>query len=197
MKIKKVLLKDVATISSGVTIREKVKHDPEGDTHVIQMRDLIDHYPFINTESAALTKGDKFKPRHILAVGDLLFVAKGQNNFAYPIYSDLKDFKVVAVSFFFVIKKKPLPYDLESLYLGWYINAPDAQRYFKKCSEGTNIRNINKKALEELPIPIPSVEMQKTIMATSDLLFKEEYFQKQLMEKRKQFITYSLLNKVR
>mgnify|MGYP000867997747 FL=1 len=126
-----------------------------------------------------LNYSDKVK-KHLLFPGDVLFAAKGSNNFATTYLSNYP--AAVASSSFFVIQlfdKNILPE-----FLTWMLNSPPAQEYFKSKAKGSAIPSVTKTALEELVVPIPTIEIQQKILYIDQLRKKEMYLYERLAKLR-------------
>lgn len=178
-------LKTIANIYSGVTIRTKVRNDIAGDTYVIQMRNI--NAAFTKIEKQPHKVNNSFPEYSFLQKGDVLFMAKGPNNYAIPYDGALG--KAVAVSFFFVLR--PLP-NLDSTYLAWYINSPFGQRQIHRGKEGTKITSITKRTLSDLKIQLPPLRQQKQIAMIYQLQLKEKELIQQIQEKRSLLVEQQL-----
>lgn len=190
----KIPLKSVLySISSGFSFRNKIENDQNGDLLVVQLRDLADGYSAIRRN---LTKvSSKLVGRsYILEKGDVLFIAKGSNNYALEF--DLNLPNVIASSAFFVLR--PDKATVVPGYLAWYLNQGDAQRYFKQNTAGTYVPNINIGTVENMSIQIPSMETQLKIVAIDRLRKHERLLQEEIARKNDvviQAILSQLLNK--
>ena len=183
-------LSDLVTIKSGITIRGKVIHNPDGETNVVQMRDIRRDYTGFE-QVPYLVKGKQFRPASFLKPGDLLFISKGQNNYSIPYSGEFE--KAVAVSFFFVLRvKEEIENKVDPFFLNWYINSDQAQKELAKGKEGTQIKNINKKTLESIAIKLPPLKEQKLIAKINQLQQKETILLQMIKEKRKQLIAQRL-----
>lgn len=181
-----IVLKEIAEIFSGHTVRGRVESDPSGDVYAIQLKDLAKHYSEI-TNFPHQIKSSGVPKNQFLQKGDILFVSKGANNFALVFD---KDYPAIAISVFFVLRitdKKVDPY-----YLAWYINQEKAQGYLHTGKEGTMITNINKVTLENLEVEIPSKEKQKTITEINNLWGREIELTIQLNAKKNVLIKKQL-----
>ncbi|ELR72587.1 hypothetical protein C900_00966 [Fulvivirga imtechensis AK7] len=190
MKIQPSYLKSVLlALFSGYSFRGKVQDDPQGDTVVIQMKDLENNYTEIGS---ALTRVDStsISSKHHLQKGDVLFISKGANNFA--LVYDLNFPRAVAASAFFVLR--PDPAKILPGYLAWYLNQKPVQQYLVDNRAGTYIPNVNKTALLGIEIRLPEKNIQEKIVKV-DILRKREYLLiHRLLEKREQLISNKLLN---
>ncbi|MDG9730333.1 restriction endonuclease subunit S [Ignatzschineria sp. RMDPL8A] len=169
-------LREVATIKSGQTFRAAIKEIAGGNAHVIQMRDVslergIDFPALITT---AIDKPDWLAPN------DILFTPKGNNNIAIQMGEEANQIDVVATNHFMVIRVND-----EALlpeFLTWWINQQPAQTYFDRQSEGSTIRNIRRGILELVPVPLPSLERQKTIVQFAETMGKKHKLFAELIE---------------
>ena len=176
------LIKNVAEIFSGHTFREKIETVKGGDCAAIQLKDIDKSYSSI-LNTAHLVKGAGIMPRQFLKRGDILFVAKGANNFAI---SFTGNYKAVASSVFFVIRpeKKILPE-----FLCWYMNQEKAQGYLHTGKEGSMITNINKLTLENMEVELPSIKKQQAIVEMHNLWLQEKALQNKIIHKKEQLLT--------
>lgn len=182
-------LKDIAIISSGYSFRTKIQNNPNGNTYVIQMRDISNDRTGIIDKPHKVDSG-KINKKHILHKGDILFMAKGANNFA--VYYDEQYKPAVAASAFFVLRSN-VDFILSS-YLCWYINSPKAQSFIESNRAGSYIPNVNKAVLDNLEIIVPPLEIQNTIADLYKLSKKEEAILDKIKDKRTVLINSILSN---
>lgn len=189
MKHKIYKLKDVATITSGYSFRTKIQNNPEGDTYVIQMKDINEGKTAI-INIPHMIDAKKVDDKHLLLQGDILFMGKGANNFA--VCYDVNFKPAIAASAFFVIQPKQ---DIVNpKYLCWYINSRRAQSFIESNRAGSYIPNVNKRVLEELEIIIPPIDTQNSIAELSQLITKERNLISKLRDKREQIMNVILTN---
>lgn len=181
-------LKEIADISTGYSFRSKIKHDPNGDTKVIQMSD-VDKYQGILVEN--LQSLDDFKPRsdrYFLNPGDVIMISKGYNMDAFVVPEGLG--RVVAVNSFIILSVNlslMSPY-----YLAWLLNSKRSQHYFKELAAGTNVPSLSIKALEALEVNLPDIN-QQFLLGEIDLLKKREVSLYQKIAKKKEQLIDELL----
>ena len=185
------ILKDISEVFSGHTFRERIENNPEGDCYVIQLKDLDMQNQKIK-EQPHLVQSKGIYEKHFIQPGDILFVAKGSNNYAITFY---EGYKAVAASVFFIIRIKDEK--VNPFYLTWYINQPPAQEYIHKGKEGTMVTNISKVTLENLPIEIPTLETQVKIAKLHELMRKEFFLSEEILKKKKLFIEKELLTTIK
>lgn len=180
-------LQDLVSIFTGHTFRGRIENDFEGDCFVLQMKDLNSSYHKIESVPH-LTKSNGILPKQFLQSGDVLFIAKGSNNFSL-VFSE--GYKAVASSVFFVLR--PDKEKINPFFLSWYLNQTPAQVYLCKGKEGSMVTNINKTTLEELPIEVPQMETQVKIAKLHELMQKEIFLTEAILKKKRLFIENELL----
>ncbi len=153
MEIKlKHLLKN---LSSGYSFRQKIKHNDNGFIRVIQLKDFQNDYTSLKSGCTFIADDDKEK--YYLNDKDILFIAKGANNFAIT-FNKIDNFPTIVSSALFrleVDESKIIPE-----YLTWYINQKKAQNYLKSRIEGTYSISVNRSVLMDMPIEVPSLTIQ-------------------------------------
>lgn len=111
--------------------------------------------------------------KHILKEGNLLFAAKGLNNFAVVYHTNIG--QAVASSSFIVIKiREEEKQKIQPDYLAWFITHNNQIKIMHEQQLGTTIPSISMKQLAELEIYIPTVAIQKKIVAIHQLREKEK-----------------------
>jgi len=182
-------LSNLAQIFSGFTFRSQLRNDPEGDTHVIQLRDAED-FVRINPKTPSKIKGRKIPERHFLTAKDVLFLAKSQYNYAIPYHEAFP--QAVASSTFLVLRV--IQEKLYPPYLAWYLSQRQAQTFLKNRAAGTYIQNISKKDLGELKVPIPNFYKQQKIVDIYNLQIREAQILETFKAKRQAITEQQLLN---
>ena len=183
-------LNSIANIFTGQTFRSKVDNNPIGEVCVIQMKDLNKNYTGITNQPNTVTFDD-VSNNQLLKKGDILFLAKGNNNMAFTYDSDQP---AVAVSLFFVIRVKSS--DVIPDYLTWFLNNSITQKFLTTIREGASVSNIKKSIFEEILVEIPEIRKQKLIANIYKLSIREEELMGQLIEEKKQFIQTALTNQL-
>lgn len=185
----KTLLKNISKIDSGKSFRHRIEDSPSGNCWVIQMKDISNEALAIVGSPQSIVL-DEINPNQLLQKGDILFMAKGNNNFAVMYDSDNH---AVAVSLFFIVKPKRNKVDPE--YLTWYLNSSTAQSYFHERRLGATVGNIRKEALEKIEVVLPSIEKQRQIVKLNNLLRVEKHLTKNYMEKKEIYMN-GLMNQI-
>ena len=193
MQSKIVNLKSILSyqgLSSGYSFRGKIKHVHNGGVRVVQLKDFEENYTTIGSD-CYLIDSDKIKSKYYLEQDDILFIAKGTNNFAIT-FKGLGDIPTIASSALFVLKlNKDIAYPD---FVAWYINQSNVQNYFKTNEAGTYNTSINKTTLEETPIALPPLELQIKIAKIASLHNQELALNNQVIELKNKLTTTQLLN---
>ena len=177
-------LKEIADISTGFSFRTKIKHDPSGDTKVIQMGD-VDKYRGVMAEKLqAISNFDPRSRRYFLKAGDVIMVSKGYNINAFVVPEGLG--RTVAVNSFLVMKP-----DMDKVlpdYLAWFLNSKRTQHFFTAMAAGTNVPNLSIKALETLDIALPARDQQHLIAELDMLKRREVYLHQEIAAKKEKLV---------
>jgi len=175
-------LSALAEVRTGYSFRGALPENLEGSLRVLQIKD-VRHQTVI--EPGALTKINwdaRTKPP-LLSVEDIAVIARGESNRAAIFLSKEQ---VVATSQLFIIKvrmKSILPE-----YLCWVINLPQSQRFLAGGSSGTNIQAVSKAALLDMPIPVPSLDVQHKLIALQKVWDEEDQLIARLQKNREQML---------
>ena len=165
MKLK---LSNISQFQSGIY----EKPDINADILYLQSVHFTRSGTFDKTVTPQLKLNNKLE-KHILKEGDLLFAAKGLNNFAVVYHKSIG--KAVASSSFIIIKinveKKQT---IQPDYLAWYITHHKQIKLMRQQQLGTTIPSISMKQLAELEIDIPPISVQNNIVALHQLREKEK-----------------------
>ena len=175
---------------SGYSFREKIESNPLGSTGILQMKDITDDYLYFDFINMDKVSDFSFKEKFYLKQGDVLFVSKGVNNYAFVI--EKLDFPTVPSATFFVIRVNTNKID--AAYLAWYMNQTAAQNYFSEKKAGTYVPNLKKQDILDLPLKMPSLKTQKAIAQTARLLQQELMLLDRIKQNRKELIQNQLLN---
>jgi restriction endonuclease S subunit len=189
MKIK---IKHLSTVQMGYSFRGRLEIEQKGNISVVQMKDLIKD----NTVSCANIvkiemEQSKLKKHHLIKKGDLVFRSRGQITTSAILLKDLGKAVVAAPLLKIRIKKNKL---ILPEYLNWYINQEDAQRFLTKRSKRTGQKMISKKAIEDLEVNLPDIQMQQHIIELAKLSHLETVLMNKISKKRNQYISKVLMD---
>lgn len=174
------IISQIANVSSGVTLREGVNLDANGNACLIQMRDLQNDGT-INRATVERIWHPAFKPSQLVARGDILFCARNNNKNTAALMEEASLPHIAALHLLVV---RPQTEKVAPEYLLWCLNHPRSRAFFASRAKGTNLKIIGKKELSELPVPLPPLPQQKMIGACARLAWRRRTLAAQLNEKR-------------
>ena len=151
-------LGELAEVASGLTFRSRVEVSRGGAVRVIQMKDLGDDH-FVHLEGSIRIDCPQPKPNRLAKSGDLIFRSRGQTHTA-ALLREQADNAVVAAPLFRV---RPDAERVLPEFLLWWINRPSSQSYLASRTEGTAVKMIGKRDLENLAVNLPSLKRQRKI----------------------------------
>ena len=185
-------LKDITSISSGVTFRFRLEPIESGNVHVIQMKDL-GYDSRVHLKNTIKIKASSFKEVYKVKKKDIIFRSRGLTTTAAIISESINSDFVLSAPLFRVRADQRVVYPE---YLLWYINHPISQSYFASRSKGTLIKMISRKALEELEIKLPDLDQQKNIIRLYNLASQEQRLLEGIKAKKKKHVQKVLMNLV-
>ena len=152
-------LNQVARVQIGYQSRGRVEMpDPQGSYQLIQIKDLDDEGCLREEGFYRITPEGLNPERYQVNQGDVLFLSRGNRNFATMVDVQLQD--TIAAGYFFILK--PDSATVLPQYLAWYINSAPAQQFIQSVARrGTYMPVVPKSALEELPIDVPAFAFRK------------------------------------
>lgn len=175
-------LKDLATVAAGYPFRSAIRDEPGGDIFVVQMRNTA-VVSGVDWASAAQIKLPEKRPMRWLEDGDVIFAARGANN--YAVHIERPPERAVCSPHFFVLtgvdNTRALP-----AFIAWQINQKFVQKQLDASATGSHIRNIRRQALETLRLAIPSIENQSAIVEFAKAANTERLLFERLVSNRQQ-----------
>lgn len=178
----KVALGELALVQAGYPFRTTVEEVPDGDVHVIQMKDVspelgIDWSAVIRTRLAGRKQPDW------IVDGDILFAAKGARFYAACVTAALP-YAVCVPAFFHLRVRREAALDPE--FLAWQINQMPCQRQLLQAAEGSSLLSIRRAVLEQLVLAVPPIAEQRRIVALAGLASQERQALQRLIHNREQ-----------
>lgn len=153
----KITISKIASISSGMTFRDRVENSVSGDCMVIQPKDIDkDTLEIQQTAHKIVSKFSVSQEKQLLSNGDILFAAKGNVNYAVTFKGE---HKAVATALFFIIRLRPECGFLPD-FVAWYLNQSPIQSELHGSKAGTSVSNVNLDSLKSLEIPQISISAQ-------------------------------------
>ena len=171
-------LNDIASISAGHQFRGRIQEKPGAGVFAVQMKNILPNqsidWPYC-TETTLTGKRDSgwLKP------GDVLFAARGNNNYAVLIDETIGDLRAVAAPHFFVLRSETD--QLLPGFLAWLLNCSPSQHYFQRKAEGSLTKSIRRSVLGATPVVLPPLDKQRTIINLEHALNKKQQRMEQLI----------------
>lgn len=190
MKKNTYLLKEVADIRTGCSFRTKLEPDQEGNILVVQLKELSEKNK-IDISTAVRINMSDISEGYLLRKGDLVFRSRGMDSTAAIM--DISSYNIILSAPFQRIRLRDTSKIIPE-YLLWYINCKEAQAYFAANKTGSSLVMISTAVLANLPVVIPSLEIQKKIIEINYLSGREIELQEELIKKKK-MLTETLLLK--
>ncbi len=184
-------LSDIAEIKTGITFRNRLLDNLDGEIEVIQMRDINSDLTISNR--LVRISNEQIKPKHFLQPGQLILLAKGKYTKACMIEASEK--KRVISSAFFSIRIKPNQKVLPE-YLQWFLNLPLSESYFRSNASGTSMFSLPMSVLKNLEIAVPPMEVQEKIVQLVNNREKEKATLMALEEKKDEYLQQLMLQEV-
>lgn len=176
--IQQATLETLTDIRSGYTLRGRLEDDLQGDIRVLQIRDLVSGTPLVDQTLPRIHWHGARRPPLLMA-GDIVLPGRGER---YPAMHIEQSGKRIASGQLFVIRPKSDA--ISPAYLCWYLNQPAAQRHILTCCTGSSIPMLGIDSLGALPVPVPSLETQRKIVALQRLWEQEKQLTEQLLHNR-------------
>lgn len=170
-------LAKVATILSGHPFRGKIPEKIGGGTRVVQMKDTsiesgVSWSGVVETELAG-----KKQPVWLMQ-GDILFAARGSNNYAVLISES--EPRAVAAPQFYILRIKSN--SLLPEFLAWQLNQKPLQNYFERSAEGSRTKSVKRSVLADTCITLPPLEKQQQILALHKTILHEKSLYSELIK---------------
>jgi restriction endonuclease S subunit len=186
--MKPISLRNFVSLQSGIyAVKE-----PLANTLYLQVSDFGSNGTFKRLAVPVLRLDSKFE-KHLLRDGDVLFAAKGNNNFSVVYYASFGP--AIASSSFIVIRiHSSFKSKVTPAFIAWSLTTPLIQEKLKRNAVGTSIPSISSQQLYDLQITIPTMEKQKLIISIHELHLREKELLQRLAELKASFIQKQLLN---
>lgn len=185
----KARLKELAAVHMGYSFRSRLESAGCAGVSVIQMKNLLDDNT-VSCERLMQIEMDVVKEQYLAQKGDLIFRSRGQVTTS-AILVDNPGMALVAAPLLRI-----RVYDSGKIlpeYLNWYISQKEAQVYLTSRSEGTAVKKISKKELEDMVVSVPSLKTQKDIIELASLSAREHSLLCMLAHKKEQHISAVLM----
>jgi len=177
-------LGDMTDIHSGYLFKKEDKASSKKGFYAIQPKDLTKSGRIVwpNYQTPVTTEP---QPVHYLKKSDVLFLSK-MNPRPVFVETQPEHSNTIASSHFFIIR--PTSKEVLPEYLYWFLNQQDTRKYIRSVAAGSSILNVKKSDLQEIQVPLPSIEMQKKIADLAALSERYKEIQQMLNEKTERLV---------
>ncbi|HRY83231.1 MAG TPA: restriction endonuclease subunit S [Candidatus Cloacimonadota bacterium] len=183
--MKELKLNEVADIQMGYQARKKIAGSADSRYSIIMGKDIgMDNE--IDLKSLAGIEPEGEIDRYLIQKGDILFMAKGSNNYAACIKAKLSN--TVASGSMYILRAKTSA--IQPCYLAWWLNQSTAQEHFRQTqSSGATISFISVEALRRTPVYLPDLATQQKIGTLHELYKTWKYKTTELLNLQEKLIT--------
>jgi len=182
----------LAGIQLGYQFRSKPEGNENGSVALIQVKDILPDRSGIDWTAPLLFEPERDPSKALLKEGDVLFMGKGTAPFACKV--DGLTGPTVAGGMFYILRpdtRRVLPD-----YLAWVLNDKQTlEKLLIASGTGVAMPVIKRKELEQLAIPLPSLEAQQRISELQELNRQEMDLMNQLAG-QKQILTEGVCKKL-
>ena len=183
-------LRDIASVQLGFSFREGVRHDAAGAVRVIQMRDLCDDL-IVDLENLECV--DMVPPElQWVKAGDILVRSRGDSATS-AIVSKNPGRAVAAAP---LLRVRVADAAVLPAYLNWALNQPPAQAYLARNAEGSRVKMISGRVLEELEVQIPPLVRQQDVLAMAQLASRARTLQSDIDSRRRRLLSQVMMSYV-
>jgi restriction endonuclease S subunit len=182
---------EMGDLRTGYQIRAAAKHDPKGENLLIQLGNVGNRG--IDLAGAVRMNLERARLHDLVTKGDVLLRGRGASYRAAVVPACPPG--TVAVAPLYVFRVDPEIAVPE--YLAWFINRPANQALLAAEARGSYIPTVSINSFAELTIPLPSLEEQRRIAVTEQLIRDEKQLSERLTEKRSELLDILLEQSVR
>jgi Type I restriction modification DNA specificity domain len=151
-------IKHIADLFSGIYVNTSASRG--SDVYYLQVGHWDKERKWASSIEPELCKQNRLH-KNYLETGDILLATKGIDHFA--VLYDGRYSPAIASSVFTVLRIKDTNTILPT-YLQWYLNHPATSKKLVAASQGTSMPLITRDVIEQLEVPIPSLERQRLIL---------------------------------
>jgi len=187
-------MQTIADISSGYTFRGPLESEPTGDIFAVQAKNLVANKDIVDITDFTLISSKGIRSPYFLQHNDLLLVSRGSGfgTFRSSVFASHKK-NVIASSSIIIIRVKDVT--ILPKYISLYLNSLEGQKALLQIvTGGSYIQSILVKNLSVLEIPIPSIHLQKSIIALQENISEQEKLLERKQEIQQNFVNASFMN---
>ena len=174
-------LSHVATLFTGVTIRNRSEISDTGSVRLIQPRSIVAG-PRIDLSNTDTIEGRAQFGRQLLADGDLVLRTRGSRFEAASFASD----GISTVASAPLVILRPDQEEVLPDYLQWLLNeSPEVRRALGNSMRGSTVQALNIGDLVKIEVPVPALDRQRMIVDASRLARRAAEIEQRLSDLRR------------
>jgi restriction endonuclease S subunit len=160
-------LGSMAEIRMGATLRGRDATRPvlNGRFQFIRIGDISQDGQLLTDKFDRIEPSESVSEDLFLRSGDVLFPNRGTRTTAFAYRLDQGN--TLVGSQFFILR--PDTNQVLPEYLAWYLRSEAAARHFEGLRRGTYVQIIQRSALADLILPLPSLDVQRRIVEAAEL----------------------------
>lgn len=186
-------ISNFAEVINGYSFRGAIETIKNGNVFVLQAKDVIYGQDITTAEKLTPINFTGLRTASFLQKNDIVIVARGTGVGSFRSVIFNSDENVIASSSLLIlrIKKK----EISPEYLSLYLNSTDGQNKILQTVVGSYIQAISRKKFEEeIEIPIPTTEKQKSLVALNENITQQEKIYDRRKKLKQQIISATLKN---
>lgn len=176
-------LADAALIQSGYSSRSRVDATPDGTHRLVQAKDISPDGMLLWDDVVSFHP-ERTPDLYQICPDDILLLARGRSHRATLVTDCMPN--ALASSVFYILR--PQCDRVTPSYLEWWLNLPEVQSEINAVSRGTAIGYLKRKALAEIAVTLPPMDVQEKIDAVVSLRRHRDVLQTHLDLKRRELI---------
>ena len=177
-------LRDACAIQVGYTARRRLVPVAKGGIAAIRLQD-VQPGGQVDRRQLVRVRKDHLSNKHLVRAGDVVFRSRSEHTTAVALEDEFGEPALALLPLFIL---RPKPAIILPKFLAWSINQPVAQRHFVKVARGTNLRMVSRSGLSRLEIDVPSIEVQRRIVAVDALARREHILSIRAAERRRRLV---------
>jgi restriction endonuclease S subunit len=187
-------LNQIANVVSGYTFRGSIENELNGDICVVQGKNISTGGILEDLTGLARISSSSLRTPYFLKHNDILLVSRGSGIGAFrsTIFGSTEN-NIIASSAVHIIRVTDVT--VISKYISLYLNSAEGQKAISQIvTGGSYIQSILVKNLADLKIPLPSIHVQKTIIALHENIKEQERLRSRKQEIQQTIVNTSFIN---
>ena len=190
-------MQQIAEVSSGYTFRGQIENDPTGGIFVLQAKNLSVNQDVTNVSDFIKVSDQNIRSPYFLEYNDVLLVSRGSGHgsFRSAVFVS-NQANVMPSSSVLVVRVKDV--NVLPKYISLYLNSEAGQKEILGIvTGGSYIQSVLVKNLSDLPISIPPIHIQKSIIELHENIQQQERIIQRKSELKKNIINSTFTNLIK